>query len=317
MLVLNPDLCNAGHLSNGIHITITVMKVFKPNTDCEVELSVFANGQKCPEFALPDAEDDPAAAVCYIPIDDDDTITIQGTFSGSVLYGRIDVLADDAFVADRLIEGPSSKDGILTEFVKRRVDIKTFLHVPDVGDHKHNRRPNVVEGNLFTKRLPAALQASQLDGGDEATGIGVGSLTVIISLNQSVFETYGPPEKNAAYESSSLGTWRDRVAQVKNSDIKPEHELDVDVFPESNPVKDKRATLFWRDLGAQRPGEGPWAYLIFYYRTQAAIDAAGCVPLTDTKILPCDKGTFMRASDQIVMPQQVSLRIFCFATATY
>lgn len=274
------------------------MKAHKPNTDCEVELSVYANGTKCPEFILPNTDDEPTAAVCFVPVSDDATITIQGSVSGSLLFGRVDVLADGSFVANRVIEGPESKDGILKYFDKRRVEVKTFLHVPDLADHKPRLRPKVVEGNLVSKRLSRATQASRLDGGEDVTGVGVGSLTLVVSLNQEAFDTYGE-EGKPSYSDVTLGSWRDRVSDVKDSGIRPSHEMAISVFSDSNPVKDKRATLFWRDRSAARYGGAAWAYFIFYYRTQEAIDAAGCVPLTESKILPPDSGIFTRAGDQV------------------
>jgi hypothetical protein len=274
------------------------MKVHKPGTDCKVEFSIFANGEPCPEYVLPDTDDeDSTASVCFIAIPDDAAITIHGTFSGSVLFGRVDVLADGSFVADRIIEDACSKEGVLKYWDHRKVDVKTFLHVPDLNDHKPRLRPKVVEGGLVTKRLSNKEMASTFGGGEQATGIGVGSITLVVSLNQEVFDVYGP-EGEPAYPSNTLGDWRDRVADVADSGIRPEHELKMDVFPDSNPVKDKRATLFWRDTKAARYGPEPWAYLIFYYRTQAAIDAAGCVPLTASKALPKDGGLFIRAQDQ-------------------
>jgi hypothetical protein len=80
--------------------------------------------------------------------------------------------------------------------------------------------------------------------------------------------------------------------------------MDMEVFPDSDPVKDKRATLFWRDLKQLRPGSEPWAFLIFYYRSQAAINAAGCIPLSESKALPADGGLFIRASEQEMVPPQ-------------
>lgn len=279
------------------------MKVYKPGTDCEVELNIFANERSCQEYILPNHDSEPNATVCFIPVDDDARITVQGTFSGSVLHGQMDVLADGTFVASRSIEDLCSKEGILKCWEKRRVDVKTFLHVPDPHDHKPRLRPKVAEGNLVAKRLPRKELSGILHGGDEATGIGVGSITLAVSLNQDVFDTRGG-EGEPHYPSVTLGTWRDRVADVADSSIEPELEMKMEVFPDSNPVKDKRANLFWRDLRAARPGTEPWAYFIFYYRSQAAIDAAGGVPLSEPKALPADGGMFIRACDQEMVPAQ-------------
>lgn len=279
------------------------MKIHKPGTDCEVELSISANGHKCQEYVLPDADDEPTAGVCFIPVTDGAEITIQGTFSGSVLEGRIDVLADGAFVANRIIEHPGSKTGVLKCWEKRRIEVKTFLHVPDLDNHKQRLRPKVVEGRLVATRLKNEDLARPLHGGDNATGIGVGSIALVVSLNQDVFDTYGT-EDEATYPSVSLKTWRGRVNDVADSGIDPELEMDMEVFPDSDPVKDKRATLFWRDLKQLRPGSEPWAFLIFYYRSQAAINAAGCIPLSESKALPADGGLFIRASEQEMVPPQ-------------
>ncbi|GAB7333908.1 hypothetical protein MBLNU13_g06021t3 [Cladosporium sp. NU13] len=282
------------------------MKIHKPGTDCEIELSISAGGHKCQEFVLPDADDEPIAGVSFIPVPEGAEITIQGTFSGSVLEGRIDVLADGAFVANRIIEHPGSKQGVLKCWEKRRIEVKTFLHVPDLDNHKQRLRPKVVEGRLVAARLKNEDLARPLYGGDNATGIGVGSIALVVSLNQDVFDTYGA-EDEATYPSVSLKTWRGRVKDVADSGINPELEMNMDVFPDSDPVKDKRATLFWRDLKQLRPGSEPWAFLIFYYRTQAAIDAAGCIPLSGSKALPADGGLFIRASEQeMVSPKEIS-----------
>jgi hypothetical protein len=162
-----------------------------------------------------------------------------------------------------------------------------------------------VEGRLAATRLKDEDLARPLHGGDNATGIGVGSIALVVSLNQDVFDTYGA-EDEAAYPSVSLKSWRGRVDDVADSGIEPEFEMNMEVFHDSDPVKDKRATLFWRDLKQLRPGSEPWAFLIFYYRTQAAIDAAGCIPLSGSKALPADGGLFIRASEQeMVSPQEV------------
>jgi len=279
------------------------MKVYKPGTDCEVELSISAGGHKCQEYVLPDADDEPTAGVCFIPVHDGAEITIQGTFSGSVLDARVDVLADGAFVANRIIEHPGTKKGVIKCWDKRKIEIKSFLHVPDLNNHKQRLRPKVVEGNLVTKRLKDEDLARPLHGGDSATGIGVGSITLVVSLNQDVFDTYGA-EDEATYPSVSLSTWGGRVTDVADSGIDPEFEMAMEKFPDSDPVKDKRATLFWRDLKQLRPGTEPWAFLIFYYRTQAAIDAAGCKPLSESKAVPADGGLFIKADDQNMVEVQ-------------
>jgi hypothetical protein len=279
------------------------MKVYKPGTDCEVEFTILANGKKCPEFIKPeDDQGDSVAKVCYIPIADGDTITIQGNFTGSALVGRVDVLADGVFVADRIIDEPGAKDPIVKYWTKRRVEVKTFLHVPDLNDKKnHLVRPKVVEGNLVATRLSAAETRSPLHGDDEARSLGVGSLAVVVSLAQQSDDKHGGEEKSPYYPHVTLGGWRERTHEVAESSIRPEHELAMEVFPDGNPIKDKKATQYWRDQRADRFGSTAWAYLVFYYRSKDAIDEAGAQPLTESKALPPGDGTFIRAGEQALI----------------
>jgi hypothetical protein len=276
------------------------MKVHKPGTDCEVEFTILANGKKCPEFIKPeDGDEEFIAKVCFIPVADGATITIQGSFTGSALVGRVDVLADGSFVANRIIEDNSIKEPIVKCWNKRKVEFKTFLHVPDLNDKKnHLVRPKVVEGNLVATRLSPKEAMMPLYGGDEARSLGAGSIALVVSLAQSSEDMHGEEKERPYYPHVTLGSWRERTDEVTDSGIRPEHELTMEVFPESNPVKDKKATIFWRDQKAQRCGSSAWAYLVFYYRSQDAIDEAGAQPLTESKALPPDCGTFIRASEQ-------------------
>ena len=93
------------------------MKVYKPGTDCEVEFTILANGKKCPEFTRPeDDEGDSVAKVCYIPIADGDTITMD------VDAGRLDVDLSDAVIAERVAAyvPPEAVDctGVLAKYAK-------------------------------------------------------------------------------------------------------------------------------------------------------------------------------------------------------
>jgi len=282
------------------------MRVHKPGTDCEVEFHILADGKKCPEFIRPeDDEEGSVAKVCFIPVADNATITIQGNFSGSALVGRVDVLADGSFVADRIIDDPSTKDPAVKYWSKRKIEVKTFLHVPDLNDKRnHLVRPKVVEGNLVPTRLSPKEAQMALHGGDQASSLGVGSITLVVSLAQQSDDMHG--EKDSPYYPSvTLGSWRGIIDDAMNSGIRPEHELTMEVFPASNPIKDKKATQFWRDQAAKRYGSNVWAYLVFYYRTQEAIDESGAQPLTESRPLPPDDGTFVRAGEQIVAPRMV------------
>lgn len=279
------------------------MKVYKPGTDCEVEFTISANGKKCPEFINPEEDEGNSnAKVCFIPVDDGATITIQGSFTGSALVGRVDVLADGTFVANRIIDEPGVKDPDVKYWSKRKVEVKTFLHVPDLNDKRnHLVRPKVVEGNLVATRLSPAETRCPLHGDDEASSLGVGSLAVVVSLAQQSDDKHGEEDKRPYYPHVTLGSWRERTDEVAESGIRPEHGLAMEVFPQSNPIKDKKATQYWRDQKADRFGSNAWAYLVFYYRSQDAIDEAGAQPLTESKALPLDDGTFVPAGEQAIV----------------
>lgn len=235
------------------------------------------------------------------PVADGETITIQGNFTGSALVGRIDILADGVFVANRIIDEPGTKEPVVKYWNKRKVEVKTFLHVPDLNDKKnHLVRPKVVEGNLVTTPLTPTEAVLPVHGDDEARSLGVGSLTVVVSLAQRSDDRHGDEEKRPYYPHVTLGSWRDRTHEVAESGIRPRHELAMEVFPGSDPIKDKKATQYWRDQKANRFGSSAWAYLVFYYRTHDAIDKAGAEPLTESQALPPDDGTFVRAGEQTV-----------------
>lgn len=284
------------------------MRVYKPGTDCEVEFHILANGKKCPEFIRPeDDEEGDIAKVCFIPVADNATITIQGNFSGSALVGRVDFLADGSFVANRIIDDASCKKPAVRYWNKRKVEVKTFLHVPDLNDKKnHLVRPKVVEGNLVATRLSQREARIPHHGGDDARSLGVGSITIVVSLTQQSEDTHGEDDE-PYYPSVTLASWRERIDEAMDSSIRPEHELTMEVFPASNPIKDKKATQYWRDQKVKRYGSNAWAYLVFYYRSQTAIDEAGAQPLTESKALPPDDGTFVRFDDQSLRARKVNM----------
>jgi len=265
---------------NNIHHSNTnTMRVTKPNTDLDFDFKVYADNRPCLEYTLPDRETDANAAECFIAVPEDATIRIEGTFSGSILHARVDVLADGSFVKGRMIDAPNYAKGLIKYHNNRKVDFKEFLHVPDprTDPNRPLQKPPVVGGNLVLQQLPASTNSRFLDGDGET--LGVGSLALVFSCNQVASKTYGK-DGTPAYPDNTLGAWRHRRDEVHGVGISPEHECSVEPYNDSNPANAKKANTFWRDFSLARFGDKPIATMVFYYRTQAAIDAAGGVPLT-------------------------------------
>lgn len=256
------------------------MRITKPKTDLELDFKVFADNKPCPEYTLPDREADADVAECFIAVPENATIRIEGTLSGSVLHARVDVLADGSFVRGRSIDAPNHAKGMIKYHTNRKVEFKEFCHVPDpsLDPNRPHWKPNVVGGNLILQQLPASTNSRFLDGDGET--LGVGSLALVFSFNQVASKTYGK-DGVPAYPDNTLGAWRHRPDEVHGVGIPPEHQCSMEPYNDSNPANAKKANTFWRDFSLARFGDKPIATMVFYYRTQAAIEAAGGVSLTD------------------------------------
>lgn len=235
------------------------MKCHKPNTDQEASVEVFANDYRCPEYVLPSASNsDPNIVECFIPVSDGEKITIKGNFKGTVLYGAIDLLADGSFLADTHIE---SRNGEAKVSI-RKIDIQKVFDVPEPGGP-------VVEGDLHVRPLE--------DGpsGTSHGECGVGSLAIVISVTQKKDDHY---EIVPAYPDTTCGGWKERDG-APDSGIVPTHELSVKVTDDD--VHKNRQSKHRRHAKQLRFGSKPWAKFIFYYRSRAAIEAAGCMTRPD------------------------------------
>ena len=259
------------------------MKCHKPGTDQEAEFSIFANGFKCEEYVLPTIEDEEADAnviECFIPVSDGDQLTVQGTFTGSVLHGRFDILADGSFVADRVFEG--NKDGTLKFHKKKKVDVQTVMHaqrdtsITSLMARSNEQDIKVVEGNLHVKSLGDMVHGGFLTG--NADVLGVGSLAVVISVNSETRDEYSGPYKpnNTCYPDKTIGSWKGRSSECRPNHIETLHELEIKVTDDE--LSTAKQNKFKRHFAQTRFGSKPWATLIFYYRTKDQIDYAGCAP---------------------------------------
>jgi hypothetical protein len=248
--------------------TTSTMKCHKPGTDQAVSLTVYANGIPCKEYDVLTGDTDPNTVECYIPVSVGDELTIRGTFTGSILHGAIDLLADGSFLADQRFEG--SKNGDLKHHMKKKFAFTSVLDVPKPEGTTSELLPKLaVEGNLHVKKIRE--QKHDSVSGMWKGKLGAGTLAAVVSLNQDTRENYFDK-----YPSITCGDWAafSHAQGTSNAGIEPVHELEVRVLSSSpNAAKQGRHR---RHHDNSRFGKEPWAKIIFYYRSAKALEAAGC-----------------------------------------
>lgn len=228
------------------------MKCHKPNTDQEVEFTIFANGIQCDEYVSPSStsDGDPNVLECFVPVTEGDRLTVSGSFTGTLLHGSFDLLADGSFLADKRIEG--SKSGESKYYKKRKLDIKTVFDTPAEEGRTSIFSPDkVVEGNLYVKALRDAYEEAPSNG--KAEKLGVGSLAIICSFNQDTHKKY--TEK---YPSITCGDWASRSQDdVADGGIAPSYEAGFKITNED--VSKTKQQKHKRHNEQTRFGPEPWA----------------------------------------------------------
>ncbi|KAI6836469.1 hypothetical protein KC340_g2099 [Hortaea werneckii] len=270
------------------------MKAKRPNTDQEVELVAYANGRPCTEYVLPfeksNAESD--TLTCFIPVSAGDQLTITGSFSGSVLKGTFDLLADGSFVVQKRIE-PMKYDGgnsMVKYHGKRSLKFEKVLNVStEPGRTTTLPSDSVSEGNLHVKTIERHHEA-----GRSVLESRVGSLTVVCSLAQNEEDTH-----THSYNSCTCGSWAQRVSELVRKDgsgIQPEYELEFKAT--SDAVSKSRANKHKQHYREAKCGSRPWATFVFHYRSKTAIDEADCElsPKTSAGLEPADPESFVKGS---------------------
>jgi hypothetical protein len=270
------------------------MKCHKPNTDQSFTLTAYVNStpsnpttaHPAPEYILPTSspfENQSNVLSCFIPVTQGDAITLQGSFRGTCLHASFDILADGSFVGDKRIEG--AKDTTLKFYEKRKLDIKAVLNAPKDDAYTSIYPPQrVIEGRMavreleFDERVRSVVESMSVDDYEEGDGLGVGSLVVKVSLNQDQSEWY-----KEDYGDYSVGEWIRRKTEpgqmVSHGGIVPEFCIEVEDGGET--VHKNRQSKHRRHLKQTRFGKAPWATFIFYYRTNMAIQRAGCLQRSD------------------------------------
>ncbi|GAB1726940.1 hypothetical protein NU195Hw_g2856t1 [Hortaea werneckii] len=272
------------------------MKAKRPNTDQEVEFVAYSNGKPCTEYALPfdKSNADLDTLTCFIPVNAGDQLTIVGSFSGSILKGTFDLLADGSFVAQKRIEPMKDEEGNNTVkyHAKRSLKLEKVLNVStEPGRTTTLPSDSVSEGNLHVKTTE-----SHHGSGRSILESRVGSLTVVCSLAQNDEDTH-----THSYNSCTCGSLAQRVSELARKDgsgIPPEYELEFKTTNDA--VSKSRANKHKQHYRESRCGRKTWATFVFHYRSKTAIEEADCEILhkKSAELEPADGESFVKGSTE-------------------
>ncbi|KAK5711219.1 hypothetical protein LTR17_018511 [Elasticomyces elasticus] len=272
-------------------------QTFRPNTDQSLNLTIFANGMACPEYSLPTpSTTDSNIVQCFVPVIEGDELTIRGTFTGSCLHGSFDILADGSFLFDRRIEG--QKDGKIRHYTNRKLEFRSFYDAPKVKGHTSIFAPDkLVEGHLHVQARNAPSQtAASFPAPSE---FGIGSLAVVVSLNQRNADGYTNKYKSLTCGDPDIGRKDD-----DDGGISADYELML--RPMEGELTKHKGFKHRRHAEQTRFGTKPWAKIIFYYRSQETIDEHDCIQKDGTShaLEPDDAETFVCGSIEGARPKK-------------
>ncbi|KAK5675799.1 hypothetical protein LTS10_011530 [Elasticomyces elasticus] len=273
------------------------MKCHRPNTDQSLNLTIFANGIACPEYTLPTpSTTDSNIVQCFVPVSEGDELTIRGTFTGSCLHGSFDILADGSFLFDRRIEG--QKDGEIRHYTNRKLEFRSFYDAPKVKGHTSIFAPDkLVEGNLHVQARNSPSQtAASFPAPSE---FGIGSLAVVVSLNQRNADGYTNKYKSLTCGDPDIGRKDD-----DDGGIPADYELML--RPMEGELTKHKGFKHRRHAEQTHFGTKPWAKIIFYYRSQETIDEHDCIQKDGTShaLEPDDAETFVCGSIEGARPKK-------------
>ncbi|KAI7308448.1 hypothetical protein KC315_g13343 [Hortaea werneckii] len=279
------------------------MKAKRPNTDQEVEFVAYANGKPCTEYVLPfdKSNADINTLTCFIPVSVGDQLTIVGSFTGSILKGTFDLLADGSFVAQKRIEAvkDAEDNNMIKHHGKRSFKLEKVLNVStEPGRTSPLPSDTVSEGNLHVKTTE-----KHHGTGRSILESRAGSLTVVCSLAQNDEDTH-----THSYNSCTCGSLAQRVSELARKDgsgIPPEYELEFKATNDA--VSKSRATKHKRHYLEPRCSR-PWATFVFHYRSKTAIDEAYCEPLhkKSAELEPADAESFVMGSTESVKKRKTA-----------
>lgn len=256
------------------------MRIRKPGTDHVLDITVNVNHQPATEYVLPSSTNSDGYIDTYIAVSPSQRLTVKTVFSGSILHGQFDLVADGTFCKQNTIEGDSVAGNV--KHVKRSIKWETGYDVPIPPGWTSIEHPtSTFEGELLVGDLNG--EVKEVDGGKRP---GVGSLVLVASANQLTTQNYHDREASLV-----MGSWKDRMAKgekVRQAKIPPEYALQLR-FLRDEKISGKRATIHKNKFNATRYGSKPWGKFCFYYRSLEAIQQAGGTVRGDHKVLEVEK----------------------------
>lgn len=236
------------------------------------------NGITAPEYDLPDASTTAASdgyIDTYIAVKPSDRISLKWIWTGSLLHGQLDWIADGTLVRENRIEGDSQKGAV--KYVKKSLRFDTGLDCPKPPNWT-SVEPNkdLYEGNLVVTNL----DKESLDEKAGGSRPGVGSLVFVMSVNQFSADNYHDPEK-----SIEMYSWKKRAGdEVRQAQIPPEYALELQ-WISNDKITSKRSIQHRNRFGQIRFGLKAWGKMCFYYRSATSIEEAGGAVRDENTIL--------------------------------
>ncbi|KAJ4370673.1 hypothetical protein N0V83_005194 [Neocucurbitaria cava] len=221
------------------------MKVAEKASDRTAEVHIRVEGQAkaLKEYGEYISSEDKAIC-CYVPVEEGDTIKIEGVFSGTTLAIAYDAVVDGVF---RKANSYTAK-AVLN--MKRKTDVTTFLYKTDKG---------IIDTDMLVTQLPECI-VTQLH--EKLETIGTVELRLYVTRQLGVShivrtgETYYAPRNNI-----------EETASYKQ--IAPVYQMG---FEQDSALLGKgQSTREQRKSNAPRPGTEPWAIFRFHYRSEDAI----------------------------------------------
>lgn len=255
------------------------MKAERTGTDQQLELTVWADEDKLPEYILPGARRHPNIVERFIPVEAGQQITVRGKFEGTTLEASFDLVIDGSFLVDLRIGDKRARHyAIRTLNFERVYDCPSFK---EGWTSKLQPPLDVYEANLFTERIDEkkAVLAKIEDEDRMIERPGVGSIQVVANLKDTELDQR---MDDAEWDMEGEG-WIYRFQKpVRRSGIKPDYAMEVRHIS-SHKVPQKRSKTHRNHWNVHpRFGTKPWGRFIFYYRSQEAINKAGCILREDT-----------------------------------
>lgn len=212
------------------------MRCTEPTTDRTAQVTVH-NGSGAALGEYNAKLDNDGALSCYIPVEENDPLTIKWTFAGTTHKYQVDVWMDGVLrcskSSDMASKGKSrgKVDAVLSQFNNRSRTHKNPILV------KPSRRP----------LLPG-------------TSRSIGTIEIVFSVLRRLGESYPAPSENRIDQDSKQST--------TYVGIVPTYEIDIGRPTKTSAMSPKMHRTNLNVMRADRPGTGPWATFRYHYRSK-------------------------------------------------